>query len=81
MGTEIMIKISTRQSKFAELRPYDHFAKKDDYIEVCEWSNLEGFDVTLSANGREQHFSLTWGEWQALQALVAYQGDKADGEK
>ena len=66
-----MIEINERTAKFTELKPYDHAAKDNDYMEVCEWSNGGGFDVTLSSHG-DQLFSLTWGQWEALQALVAY---------
>ena len=60
-----------RQARFTELRPYDHFAKEDDFMEVCEWHNGEGFDVTI---GNSQHFSLTQGQWECLQTLVNYRG-------
>ena len=66
-----MIKVDKRLSKFTELKPYCHHAKESDFAEVCEWSNGEGFDFTLSTRG-DQKFSLTYGEWDALQALVAY---------
>ena len=66
-----MIEINKRTAKFTELKPYDPFADNNAYMEVCEWSNGEGFDVTLSSHG-DQRFSLTWGQWEALQALVAY---------
>lgn len=60
-----------RRARFTELRPYDHFAKEDDFMEVCEWHNGEGFDVTV---GTSQQFSLTHGQWECLQALVNYRG-------
>ena len=60
-----------RPARFTELRPYDHFAKEGDFMEVCEWHNGEGFDVTIS---NSQHFSLTQGQWECLQALVNYKG-------
>lgn len=66
-----MIEINKRIAKFTELKPYDFTATPDDYVEVCEWSNGEGVDVHINSNG-EQRFSLTWGQWEALQALVAY---------
>ena len=28
-----------RKARFAELKPYDPFADKDDFMEVCEWHN------------------------------------------
>ena len=58
-----------RQSKFTELRPYDHLAKESDFMEVTEWHNGEGFDVTMGDN---KSFSLTWGELSALNVLVNY---------
>ena len=60
-----------RQARFTELRPYDQFAKDDDFMEVCEWHNGEGFDVTV---GTSQQFSLTLGQWECLQTLVNYRG-------
>ena len=51
-----------RPARFTELRPYDHFAKEGDFMEVCEWHNGEGFDVTI---GTSQQFSLTQGQWGA----------------
>lgn len=67
-----MISITTRVSKFTELKPYDYFSKPDDFIEVCEWANGEGFDVTIQTSASEQRFSVTWGQWEAIQALVVY---------
>ena len=59
-----------RKARFTELKPYDILAKEHDIMEVCEWNNGEGFDVTKN----EQQFSLTWGQWECLQALVAFKG-------
>ncbi len=64
------MKTYERKTKFTELKNYDHLAKEHDFIEVCEWHNGEGFDVTIS----EKQFSLTWGEFEALTALVHYKG-------
>jgi hypothetical protein len=66
-----MIKKYERVAKFAELNPYCHLCKPDDFMEVCEWRNSEGFDVVINSKG-EQRFSLTWGQWEALQVLVNY---------
>ena len=60
-----------RTAKFTELKKYDHLAKEHDFIEVCEWHNGEGFDVTISDN---KSIALTWGEFEALTALVHYKG-------
>ena len=65
-----MMKQYERKARFTELKPYDILAKEHDFMEVCEWNNGEGFDVTKN----EQQFSLTWGQWECLQALVAFKG-------
>jgi hypothetical protein len=67
-----MIETYERKAKFALLKPYDYFADEYDYIEVTEWKNGEGFDVSISCKGDNKLFSLTWGQWDAMQALVAY---------
>jgi hypothetical protein len=59
-----------RTAKFTELKLYDHLAKDNDFMEVTEWFNGEGFDVSTS----DKHFQLTWGEFEALQALVHHKG-------
>ena len=66
------IEIKQRKAKFTELKPYDHFADESDYMEVTEWTNGEGFDVTTIIAKHNQTISLTYGQWEALQALVAY---------
>jgi len=64
-----MIESHTRKAKFCELKPYCHHAKENDYMEVTEWSNSEGFDVNLND---KKHISFTWGEYEALQVLINY---------
>jgi len=59
-----------RNTKMTNLKHYDHLAKEHDFIELCEWHNGEGFDVTIS----DKSISLTWGEFEALTALVHYKG-------
>lgn len=66
-----MITINKRVAKFTELKPYDHFAKDDSCIEVTEWTNGEGFDVRICSL-KDESFSLSYGEFDALVALVAY---------
>ena len=65
-----MMKQYERKARFTELKPYDHTAKEHDFMEVCEWHNGEGFDFTHN----ERQFSLTWGQWECLQALIAFKG-------
>ena len=64
-----MIKTYSRPAKFAELKGYCPFAKDDDYVEITEWWNGEGFDVSIS---EEKTISLTWGEWELIQKMVEH---------
>lgn len=65
MTVETLVK----KAKCTPLEKYCHFSKPEDYIEITEWTNAEGFDVDIS--GKEK-FSLTWGQWECLQMLVNY---------
>ena len=70
------IKVSQRRAVFALLKPYCHFAKDDDYIEVTEWTNGEGVDIEISrSSGYGKIISLTHGEWELIQVLVNYRGE------
>ena len=42
------MKISKRNSIFAEIKESCIFSKETDYIEITEWSNMEGFDVDIN---------------------------------
>ena len=66
------MKTYERKAKFTELKPYCHLAKESDYIEMTEFGNGEGFEINISTSRLDQTISLTWGEWEAMQAIVAY---------
>ena len=57
---------SERRSVSDNLRKYDYLAKDDSYIEVVEWSNGEGWDITLD----DKVISLTWGQLDAIDYLI-----------
>lgn len=65
------IEITTRKSAFTELSVYCIMSNSDshDFIEVTEWSNGEGYDVTINAS-LQQTFSITYGQLKALRKLV-----------
>lgn len=67
-----MIKVDQRKAKFVELKKYCNLSKDNSYMEVTEWSNGEGVDVVID-NHETQRFSLTHGEFTALQLLMAYE--------
>jgi len=63
------VQISNRKAIFSELAHYDYFSKPDDYIEVTEWSNGEGYDVEI-ATSLGSRFQLTHGQYAALKDLI-----------
>lgn len=64
------------KAKFTELKAYCPFANSADFIEMYEWKNGEGFSFTVSNNREEKNYSLTWGEYEALRALVEHREEE-----
>lgn len=42
------------------------FAGESDFVEVCEWKNGNGYDVSVN----DTHFSFTIGEFKAIEYLI-----------
>ena len=61
--------IYDRPAIFAELKQFCHLAKQHDFIEVTEWKNGEGWDVTINST-IEQHITLTYGQFDAIKKLI-----------
>ena len=59
-----------RMAFFTELDVFCHHSKDNDFIEITEWGNGEGYDVVICTHTKNQTFSLTHGEIQALQYLL-----------
>ena len=55
-----------RRAVVEALNKYDPLCKEHDYIEVCEWHNGEGFDVSIG----DRVFMLSWGELEAINVLA-----------
>lgn len=56
-----------RKAVSAPLKEYCHLAKEHSLMEVTEWHNGEGFDVSIDDN---KHYSFTYGEFDLLSVLV-----------
>lgn len=56
----------SRKSVNDRLRKYDFMAKEDDFVEVTQWANGEGYDITIE----DRKMSLTDGELDAINYLV-----------
>ena len=70
------IEVSKRRAVFAELKPYCNHSSENDYMEVTEWSNGEGYDLVIDRKRGSEKFSLTYGEWELLQVLMNYKESK-----
>lgn len=57
-----------RKSVHDDLKKYDYLSKDSGYIEVTEWTNGEGIDITIEDNGLKL-ISLTYGELDAINHL------------
>lgn len=66
--------IYNKKSVMDNLKKYDYLAKDDDYIEVTQWYNGEGYDISMKDGVL---FSLTIGQLEAINYLTK----KLDYEK
>lgn len=55
-----------RKSISDNLRKYCILAKEHDFVEITEWTNGEGWDITIN----DRHFHLTYGELDAINYLT-----------
>ena len=62
-----MVEFSERTSVKDDLRKYDHLANKDSIIQVTQWANGEGWDISIND---EPVISLTWGQLDAINYLT-----------
>lgn len=60
--------MEVRQKKFIsdDLKRYDPLASEEDYIEVTEWENGEGYDISIYENSQLKHLSLSYNELDAI---------------
>ena len=69
------VELVDRRSAFAELNEYCVYSMgerkgKGDFIEVTEWSNVEGVDVEIHDVDGKHRFMLTYGQFDAIKACV-----------
>ena len=60
----------SRRAIMAKLSKYCHFADEHSFIEITEWHNREGFDITINSKRNEKNISLTDGELEAIKKLT-----------
>lgn len=61
------MEFNKRTSVKDDLRKYDHLANKDSIIQVTQWANGEGWDISIDD---ESVISLTWGQLDAINYLT-----------
>jgi len=66
MGKKYEIEVKNRKSANAKLMDFCYLANKHDVIEVTEWTNGEGFDVTIN----DVSYMMTHGQLKAIRMLV-----------
>lgn len=66
-----------RNSVFTELKPFCYLAGDDDYMEVTEWSNGEGFDLNISDKSGDRTISMTFGDFDALKKSIKFLNKQA----
>lgn len=62
------MEFASRKSAHDDLKKYDYLSKDSGYIEVTEWVNGEGIDITIESGGTKL-ISLTYGELEAINHL------------
>ena len=68
------MEFNSRKSVNDKLKRYDYLAKDEDYIEVIEWTNGEGYDITIN----DKTIPLTEGQLNAINYLVKSLEYKSD---
>ena len=56
------MEFNNRKSISDKLKKYDYLAKDNDFIEVIEWTNGEGYDIIIN----DKIISLTRGQIDAI---------------
>lgn len=65
------MKKTERRAINDKLKKYTCMGDENDFIEITEWTNGEGFDVTISCvKGTEKQISLLYDELEAINYLT-----------
>ena len=69
MKKETNFTSNNRKAIFSELPSHDVCAKEHSFIEVTEWSNGEGYDITID-NYSDRNISIGCMEFKLLKKLI-----------
>lgn len=64
------MEFNNRKSVNSTLKNYDYLCKDDDFIEITEWTNGEGYDISIETKSNTKFYSLTHGELEAINHLI-----------
>lgn len=70
------MKFNNRKSISDKLKKYDYLAKDNDFIEIIEWTNEDGYDISIN----DKIISLTRGQIDAINYLVRSLEYKSDDD-
>ena len=61
----------TRKSIFDTLSKYDYLENStNSFIEITEWRNEEGYNITIETESKNLEFSLSIGQIKAINHLI-----------
>ena len=66
------MEINNRKSIYDNLDKYTFSSTKNDYIEITEWINGEGWDICINSSEGLQKISLSYGELDAINYLIKH---------
>lgn len=62
------IKVYNRKGCHCLLKEFDYLAEDSSYINIVEWTNGDGFDISID----NRQFTLTYGEIEAINYLIKH---------
>lgn len=64
------MEIKTRKAINDSLKKYCYLAKENDFIEVTQWTNGEGYTINISNGEVDKTIDITSGELEAIVYLT-----------
>ena len=69
---DFLTTMEERPSATVSMRAFECTADDTLYMEVTEWTNGEGWDVSITGHGRDTIFSLSYSELKAINYLTTH---------
>lgn len=64
------MEFNQRKTVFEDLKVFDPGAPSNSFIEVTEWTNGDGVDITISRGEHEKVIGLSHDEIEAINYLI-----------